>query len=109
MPLPSALSYDTIIMFSKLVLASLAVSALSVNALVIPPSVKSSVKSGLGSVGELPRSFSALPYRDLTFVFSVVGASVGTGVFGGGIAAAVLLRNHNGQNTTVMTGNNGQK
>ena len=90
--MPSALSYDTIIMFSKLVLASLAVSALSVNALAIPPSVKSSVKSGLGSVGELPRSFSALPHRDLTFVFAVA-ALLPT-------AAGLLINHFESQNDT---------
>ena len=33
--------------------------------------------------GELPRSFSALPYRDLTFVFSVGGGLVALGGIGG--------------------------
>ena len=77
-------------MFSKLVLTSLAVGALSVNALVIPPSVKSSVASGLGSVGELPRSFSALPYRDLTLVSAAL-ALLPT-------AASFLIKHYESQN-----------
>ena len=42
-------------------------------------------KSILNCFGELPRSFSALSYRDLTFVFSLAGglavaAGIGTGI-----------------------------
>ena len=55
---------------------------------------------------ELPRSFSALSYRDLTFVFSVVGGGLlGTGLLGGGIAAG-LLSHSKGKNTTGTTDDN---
>ena len=44
---------------------------------------------------ELPRLFSALSYRDLTFVFSVVGLfTVGMGVGAGATYGAL----HEGQN-----------
>ena len=60
-------------MFPKLILTSLAIGALSVNALAIPIAPRSPL--GFGPFGrELPRSFSALRYRDLTFLSAVMDA-----------------------------------
>ena len=77
-----------------------------------PPNQGLRVNKKLLYWGELPRSFSALSYRDLTFVFSVVaGGLVGTGIIAGGTTAAILSH-PKGQNTTGTTGNNnnnGQK
>ena len=76
-------------MFSKAVLTFLAIGVLSVNVSATPvpadprfPVSKMSKDTEIGR--ELPRSFPALSYRHLTFVFSVVGARelsalVGTG------------------------------
>ena len=56
-----------------------------------PPNQRSRPK-GLLYLGELPRSFSAPSYHDLTFVFSVAAGSMAIPVFSGiayGVVAAV--------------------
>ena len=45
--------------------------------------------------GELPRLFSALSYRDLTFVFSVAGGLAVGGGIGAGVTYGAL---HDGPN-----------
>ena len=100
-------------MFSKAVLTFLTIGALWVNVSAIPIPVDSppgpssggsrptrglfgvsvdSLQKHKGQIGELPRSFSALSYRDLTFVFSVAFvAGLGTLTAAG---LALGLHNH---------------
>jgi len=61
---PFFITTRPIIMFSKVTLVFIAIGALSVNALVVPVA-RSPVPE---SECESPRSFSTIPYRDLTFV-----------------------------------------
>ena len=45
--------------------------------------------------GELPRSFSALSYRHLTFIFSVVGGTIIAAAIGGGVGGSLVRhKNH---------------
>ena len=113
------LTTPSIIMFSKAVLTLLTIGALSVNVSATPiPIAPRSLpldtemveKRGVfGTTGmdkstkiarELSRSFSALSYCDLTFVFSVVGVGIPATLLaaGGGILAGVLQNKQESQN-----------
>ena len=85
-------------MFSKAVITFLAIGALSVNVSATPiPLGMPKLSNNQKWAGKLPRLFSALPYRGLTFASAVGGSAAALAAAGltGGVIEYEHNHNHN--------------